>query len=232
MNYPTFSRLTILGCLASLLVLAFSPLAMPAQIPVTGLPAAVFTNTQARPLPGLQEFLPQVNNGRASQVTGIYAPGVLALPVIQQPAGNPGFVSTQPGLLTQFGMASQYGSIGILAHNYLEGEAFFAINEGGLVIVIYGDSNFQYYKVEQIRRFKATMPTSPYSNFIDLEDGRTLTATQLFMQTSGLREALILQTCIEAEGNDSWGRLFIIARPVTLEEVFSIEIEPELVALW
>lgn len=44
---------------------------------------------------------------------------VLSLPVEQQPAGQPGYVSTDPDVATQFSMAAQYGTVGLLAHNNL-----------------------------------------------------------------------------------------------------------------
>jgi hypothetical protein len=34
----------------------------------------------------------------------------------------------------------------------------------------------------------------------------------------GRRGDLVLQTCIEAQGIDTWGRLFVIAEPVALRQ--------------
>ncbi|MCL4268439.1 MAG: hypothetical protein KJZ72_02790, partial [Anaerolineales bacterium] len=52
------------------------------------------------------------------------------------------------------------------------------------------------------------------SDFRDLETESILTAEQLFNQVYRGEFHLTLQTCIENEGNSSWGRLFIIAKPV------------------
>jgi hypothetical protein len=67
--------------------------------------------------------------------------------------------------------------------------------------------------VEDIQQYQALQPFSPYSNFRDLETQSILTAEQLFNKVYRGEFHLTLQTCIENEGNLSWGRLFIIARP-------------------
>ncbi|MBN2388219.1 MAG: hypothetical protein JXB85_14475 [Anaerolineales bacterium] len=203
-----------LARLALSLFLVIFATALPPAIPVT----AGGNGDQENPstsLPTLGGFAAQMRNGNSSQISGIYAEGLLALPVVQQPAGQPGFVATQSGTVTQFGMASGYGSYGFLAHNYLAGSQFFNITTGILIHVVYGDGHYETFQVSQVRRFQATSPRSPYSNFIDLETNLTLTATQLFHQTYGVAGQTILQTCIEANDDDSWGRLFIIASPYT-----------------
>jgi hypothetical protein len=40
-----------------------------------------------------------------------------------------------------------------------------------------------------------------------------LSASDLFTQTYGVRNSLVLQTCITLNGLDTWGRLFILATP-------------------
>jgi phage tail protein X len=42
-----------------------------------------------------------------------------------------------------------------------------------------------------------------------------LTATDLFNHVYATGDRLVLQTCIANHGQASWGRLFIIAQPVT-----------------
>ena len=64
------------------------------------------------PVVTLNEFVAALPAGSANQVAGVYASGVFALPVVQQPAGDAGFVSSQPEVLTQFAMASSYGTTG------------------------------------------------------------------------------------------------------------------------
>ena len=69
----------------------------------------------------------------------MYIPDVLALPVVQQPAGDAGYVSDHDNEATQFAMASQYGNIGLLAHNYLSGRLFSRLAIGEEVRLVYGD---------------------------------------------------------------------------------------------
>jgi hypothetical protein len=209
--------LPFVNVLALLIVfsLAFSPVPAAAQIPVTGAggrsPAA-----DVVPLT-LQAFAAQVQNGSATQITGLYVEGVFALPVVAQPSGQAGYVSTAPNTVTYFSAAAGFGSYGFLAHNYLAGANFFNVRAGQIVAVVYGDGHYQTFRVNAIRRFQATNPTSPYSSFIDLAQGSTLTYTDLFYQTYGVNGQLVLQTCIAAEGNDSWGRLFVLATPYVPE---------------
>jgi hypothetical protein len=49
--------------------------------------------------------------------------------------------------------------------------------------------------------------------------GETLTAAQLFYETYGVEETLILQTCIAKGAVQSWGRLFIIATPAEVGQL-------------
>jgi hypothetical protein len=83
-----------------------------------------------------------------------------------------------------------------------------------LITVIQGDGQTLSFEVEQIRRFQAISPSSPYSTFIDLENHETLSAADLFLQTYGVKGNLILQTCIASGEVDTWGRLFVIAVPI------------------
>src|SRR5688500_2291550 len=54
-------------------------------------------------------------------LSGLYVPIVLALPVAPQPPGIAGYVSTKDDQAIQFAMASQFGSVGLLTHNYSSG---------------------------------------------------------------------------------------------------------------
>ena len=50
-------------------------------------------------------------------VRGIYIYNVMALAIVQQPTGNPGYVSTAESVATQFSMEAEVGIIGLLARN-------------------------------------------------------------------------------------------------------------------
>ena len=144
---------------------------------------------------------------------GVYVPDVLALPVVQQPADRPYYVSNRDGEATQFGMASQYGNIGLLAHNTRSGKFFSRLSIGQQVRLVYGDGRVEDFVVANILRFKATAPESVSSSFRNLDRNETLSAGEMFNRAYVGERRLVFQTCIEANGNSSWGRLFIIALP-------------------
>jgi hypothetical protein len=191
--------------------LAAAPFPSLTSIPQTG--GQAYVPVAVAGLPSLETFIRQVKTGTVSQVTGLYVADVFAYPVVQQPADKPAYVSLEDGRITQFGMASSYGSLGFLAHNTLAGAKFSDIKRYQLINVVYGDGHYVVFQVMEIHRFQATRPTSPYSSFVDLETNKSLTATDLFMQTYGVKNTLVLQTCITSKGVDTWGRLFIIATP-------------------
>ncbi|KAF0111818.1 MAG: hypothetical protein FD147_620 [Chloroflexi bacterium] len=171
------------------------------------------TSTSSNTL-SLKDFSATLRKSDSSLLTGLYIDDVMAVPVLQQPSSNPGYVSSRAESVTQFGLASQYGSIGLLAHNYLSGNDFFNIQSGSLITLVYGDGSVKYYQVSDIRKYQALSPNSQYSNFKNLANPDvTLTSTDLFYETYGLGNVLVLQTCILANGDPSWGRIFIIATP-------------------
>ncbi|MGD2252443.1 MAG: hypothetical protein PVF70_05940 [Anaerolineales bacterium] len=162
------------------------------------------------------EFIASVMNGNADQVVGVYVPGVLSLPIVQQPSGNSGFVSTKPAVVTQFGMAAKYGTIGLLAHNTLSGDAFFNLRSGQYVDIIYGDGAVKKYQIFEILQYQALSPNSPYSDFLDLANGnRRQSARDLFYQVYTGGDRVVFQTCIAANGVLTWGRHFVIGFPAT-----------------
>lgn len=164
-------------------------------------------------LPLLDEFVGQVTNGQAGELRGIYIPDILATRVVQQPAKNYEFVSPRQNTVTEFGLASQFGSTGLLAHNYLAGERFFLLKENQKFYLIYGDGQVSAFVVTEILRYKALQPTSTSSKFVGLENDDLLTASELFSKVYNRKGEVVFQTCIEAEGNLLWGRLFVIAEP-------------------
>jgi hypothetical protein len=101
-------------------------------------------------LPTLTAFIDQVRNGHADQITGVYADQIFAFSVVQQPVGEPAFISTLPSTLTQFAPASAYGSLGFVAHNTLAGRLFPELRVNSTFSVIYGDGTPYLYRVIQI----------------------------------------------------------------------------------
>ncbi len=79
------------------------------------------------------------------------------------------YVSTVDNTLTQFGEASQFGNVGLLAHNYLSGNFFFQLTTGMVIQLVYGDGRIETYQVTHIYRYRATSPNSVSSDFVDLD---------------------------------------------------------------
>lgn len=166
-------------------------------------------------LPDFADFSKSVQNGKEDVLRGVYVNDVFALPIVQQPSGNAGYVSNIDGEITQFGMASQYGNVGLLAHNHLSGRLFAQLMIGQEVRLVFGNGKTETFVITEVLRYQALQPTSPYSSFRSLNQEETLTAEQMFKRVYLGDRHVTFQTCIEAEGNASWGRLFIIAMPKT-----------------
>ncbi len=184
-----------------------------ARIALTGGSPDINNTSSSAALPKLKSFVANVKNGR-NALTGAYVSGTFAFKILQQPSNNAGFVSTQPDALTQFRMAAQYNTIGLLGHDYLAGSYFFELKLDQDIVLVKGDGTLKYYRIFEIKRYQALSPTSPYSRFIDLDDNSQLSAEQLFYRIYGEGNTLVLQTCISTEAVSSWGRIFVIARPV------------------
>ena len=176
-------------------------------------PISALAMGEASPQPAFTDFSKSVQNGQKDVLRGIYVTDALALPVIQQPVSNAGYVSSKDGEATQFGMASQFGNIGLLAHNHLAGKSFSQLTIGQEVRLVYGDGRVEYFVITEILKYQALQPTSPYSSFKNLNKDETLTAEQMFKRVYLGDQHVTFQTCIEANGNLSWGRLFVIAIP-------------------
>ncbi|MEW6403441.1 MAG: hypothetical protein AB1649_16720, partial [Chloroflexota bacterium] len=166
-------------------------------------------------LPVLELFISEVMNGRPEELRGVYIPNVLAARVVQQPAGSDNFVSSGSKDVTQFAQASRLGSTGLLAHNYLAGASFSLMQEGRDFYLVYGDGHTAVFEVTDTLQYQALQPTSILSEFVSLEDGSRQTASEVFSEVYGRPGQVVLQTCIAADGNPSWGRLFVIAEPDT-----------------
>jgi hypothetical protein len=184
--------------------------------PVTGRFAHIYLPI-GRSDRALASFVSEVSSsGNANRLVGVYQYNNILAPVVQQPSGQAGYVSTESGKVTQFAAAGQYGVTALLAHNYLEGQTFFSIKEGNKIVLVFGDGHTEDYRVTQVKQYQALSPTSPYSKFIDLADPSqtVLTSTDLFYDIYAVQGRLVLQTCIEKDGQSSWGRLFVIAEKI------------------
>jgi hypothetical protein len=164
-------------------------------------------------LPNFWVFYTPTQNEDASRVRGVYVQNVLALPIVQQPEDNPYYVSNQAGEVTQFSTAAQYGNIGLLAHNNLSGSSFSQLSLGQEVNVMYGDGRVEKFVITEVLHFQALQPESQQSAFLNLDTSETLSASEMFNRVYTGGHHLTFQTCIKANGNMSWGRLFVVATP-------------------
>jgi hypothetical protein len=147
-------------------------------------------------------------------VSGVYLGDNRYLRIVQQPRGRPEFVSGMSGVATSFQLASQYGTIGLIAHNFLGGKFFLESKVGDEIHVLDGWGRSRCYRVISIRQFQALEPRSPRSQFIDLETYQTSSASEVFKEIYTGEHHLVLQTCIEKGQIKEWGRQFVIAEPV------------------
>lgn len=213
MRFNFFFTLMIL-LLACLLTMSGHPNYV-TLIPQTNIHDNQVSLSLTKELPTLEEFSASIFTGDGNTVAGIYVPGEFAFPVIQQPENDPGFVSNTPDRVTEFSLANQYNTLGLLAHAHLAGEDFSGLSSNQPIIIIYGDGRQAQYSISRMLSFRALSPNSTQSSFEDLQSpGKYLSAAELFDQTYGRPgKKLILQTCIPKDGISTWGRLFIIASP-------------------
>jgi hypothetical protein len=182
---------------------------MPASVSASG---KAFSYYQ---LPNQESKLDLVKAERADVLRELYIDNLITLQIVQQPAGNSNFVTQSSNSVTEFKTASIYGTVGLLAHNYLAGQYFSQISPGQEIVLVYEDNSTRSFVVTDIQRYQALVPNSPSSDFTDIITRETFTASQLFKKVYKNQTGnLVLQTCIDAYQNPSWGRLFIIAEPV------------------
>ena len=164
-------------------------------------------------IPDFPAFYNPIQSGEADVLRGVYVSDTLAFPVVQQPADDPYYVSNHDGEVTQFDTATQYGNIGLLAHNNLSGRSFSRLSVGQEVELVYGDGRIEKFVITEVLHFQALQPQSQQSTFLNLDNSETLSANQMFNRVYTGSHHLTFQTCIKANGNMSWGRLFVVATP-------------------
>lgn len=163
--------------------------------------------------PQLREFAAEVENGDGKTVRGMFVEGTLALPVIQQPARNSAFVSSEWGLLTEFTSAHKNGVTGLLAHNFLSGGQFYSLDMGQEIWIVYGDGTLRRYRVQSIDQYQKLNPASLQSDLVQLSTGKKVSTSQVFNQFYKGEHRLTLQTCLEKDGISNWGLTFWTAVP-------------------
>jgi hypothetical protein len=137
----------------------------------------------------------------------------MALTIVEQPVDEPAFVDSMVNTATNFRLAGEEGNIGLLAHNYLAGASFSALQPGQIIYLIFGNGSIKKYIVSNILRFQAYEPANSNSSFLNLDTLMEYSAAQVFDRAYRGPEHLTFQTCIASGDNMSWGRLFVIAQP-------------------
>jgi hypothetical protein len=206
----TLGEYMALKSIHSILTVSLISMLVMASIPSRAIQALGYEIPRP-PIPDI--FINQIMNGHAEELRGVYVPGVLSARIVPQPEGNDIFVSPLKKVVTQFTLASRFGSIGLLAHNYLAGESFSLLTEGQEFYLIYGDGQVSTFIVMEILRYRAIESTNSRSEFINLENGVLETASEVFTEIYDRPGQVIFQTCISAGKDPSWGRLFVIAQP-------------------
>jgi hypothetical protein len=157
-------------------------------------------------------------------VQSVYMDNTLALEVVQQPDGDTNFVSPNNGEATQFSTVTQYGNVGLLAHNYLSGKDFSRLAIGQEVRLVYTSGRVEHFIVIEILRYQALEPRSPYSSFQNMDNkDEIMSVGDMFDRAYKGDYHLTFQTCIAKDGVSSWGRLFVVAVPKPEQEALDLE---------
>ncbi len=167
------------------------------------------TNSNA----ALADFVRKMTNGTEA-LTGVFVENSFAYPVVQQPSGNTVYVSSANDTATEYSSAAKYGNVGLLAHNTLGGRRFSELVAGQRIFLVFGSGRVEGFVVSQIYRYEAIDPNNSKTNLRDPANGMVYNSDYVFRKMYAGSRHVTLQTCIEKNGNASWGRMFIIATPL------------------
>lgn len=194
------------------------PTLEPTELPVQDAPAddgevtvTLITDSDTSALPAFDQFVQDITNGNGSQPVGVYVEGQFQYPIVQQPSNDPAWVTSNFGEVTEFRIVRQHtGNEGLIAHNYLAGGSFYSLQPGDVAELIMGDGSVVEFEIYEIHSFQALSPNSALSDFLNLDTGEKLTASDLFYRVYGGDMTLTFQTCINRDNISTWGRTFII----------------------
>jgi hypothetical protein len=135
----------------------------------------------------------------------------MALIVEQQPPNHSLYVTEKMGYATQFTRSQRYDVIGLLAHNTISGILFYDLDMGDAVTLVFGDGRTAVYRVEAIEDFQKLEYSNPRSDYVELATGQVMSTNDVFARFYRNGPHLVLQTCLEYEGDYNWGVRFIKA---------------------
>ena len=150
----------------------------------------------------------------------IIFPNSIPIRITQQPDGNYAWVSNDEYTMTEFqSPKNMFDTTALLAHNHGAGKYLFDLKIGDKINYAtkmgdgksLSDLSISPLTVKEIHRYQALKPRSITSDFVDVETGEKHTADGLFKLMYNNKGKTVFQTCIEKDGNMSWGRMFVVA---------------------
>jgi len=162
--------------------------------------------------PNFTDFVNSVRDG-TNEPRGVYVNEKMALPIVQQPSGNDTYISENDNELTEFEMVYRFtGNIGLMAHNNLSGKSFSLLSIGDTVRLVYGNGRVEYYMVSEVLEYQLLEPENIHSSLRDLETNKILGVDDVSERVYRGSKRVVFYTCIAKGDEDSWGRLFVIAK--------------------
>ena len=125
--------------------------------------------------------------------------------VIQQPPD--GSASDDPGIITQFTPAIERGAVGFIAHQNLDGAAFYDLSIGDVIWTVNDRGKATAYGVTEITVYQVAGDV-----YINQTTGESVHVKDLYDRIY-VKDNLVLMTCYAVGDNPGWGRLVVIARP-------------------
>ena len=160
---------------------------------------------------------------QTSNTSEITLPNDLPMVIVQQPKGDPLWISNNIDAFTQIEQPrKEFGTSVFAIHTYGSKNDLYDLKINDFIVykTISIDNNCNvhanlvFYRVKDILRYQALSPRNPATPLIDLVTGKQYSVESIIDKVYGNNEYVILQTCIYKNGNTAWGRLFVV-----LEEI-------------
>lgn len=140
----------------------------------------------------------------------IVSPTSQPIPIVQQPEGQPNYVSSETGVMTEYEYPEENGVIGLLIHNDLGKDQLKQLDQAQVVTISDG-IGIKTYRLVGIEIWIAEDGSNALSRYRrDADDDDWIFARDLYDHIYGGAYPLIIQTCIEENGSDTGGRKFYL----------------------